>query len=134
MTTSHSFLSTMFAAATLALLPALAVATDPVSTDEAARVLATTGIVTVKNAGPYVERGTYRIQVSTTFGRPSLVLPDGTWLYRGRAIKDSDARGTLVVRFHDGRVSELALATPVVIAALQADPRKPLNGELFAAK
>jgi hypothetical protein len=90
--------------------------------------------VPVQAAGAHVARGTFRIQVSTKLGRPDLELADGSWLYHGRTIAGSSARGTLVVRFAQGRVSELALVTPAVVAALRADPQRPLGNELVAAK
>jgi hypothetical protein len=102
--------------------------------DSAADRLATTGAVPVKAAGNYVEPGTFRIQVSTKLGRPSRVLADGTWLYENRTLEGTDARGTLVVRFNRGRVSELALVTPSIALALQADPHKPLASYLVATK
>jgi hypothetical protein len=102
--------------------------------DSAMERLATSGAVLVKTAGSYVEKGTFRIQVSTKLGRPTTILPDGTWLYENRAVQESNARGTLVVRFNQGRVSELALVTPAVATAMQADPHKPLGSYLVATK
>ena len=121
-------------AASLALLPRLAAATGNAPADAAAQLLARNGAVAVQAAGPYVERGTPRIQVSTKLGRPDFILTDGTWLYQNRQVDGSDARGTLVVRFEKGLVSDLAIATPAVVATLRADPRKPLPTTLVAAK
>jgi hypothetical protein len=84
------------------------------------------GTVAVANAGPHVAVGTFRIQVETKLGRPDVKLADGTWLYRGRAVAGSRATGTLVVRFADGRVSALALATPAAVAVLRAGSAKDL--------
>lgn len=89
-------------------------------TDTAARLLATEGRVPVGAAGPYVEPGTYRIQVLAKLGRPDHKLPDGTWLYHRRGIEGSQAKGTLVVQFEQGRVKELSLVAPAVAAALRA--------------
>lgn len=116
-----------------ASLPAAAAA-DPAPTDPALRLLNRGGAVPVLAAGPYVERGTLRIQVSTKLGRPDLVLSDGTWLYENRHIDGSGARGTLVLRFAKGRVSELALVTPTVALALRANPRLALEPYLVATK
>ncbi len=74
----------------------------------------------MRNAGPYVEPGTYQIQVSTALGRPTHLLADGTWLYADFAVEASRARGTLVVRFAQGRVSTLTLVSPSVATALRA--------------
>ena len=108
-------------AATLLVLPALASATDQPA-DPAATLLMVSGSVPVKNAGPFVEVGTYRIQVSVKLGQPSARLADGTWLYASHRIDDGDATGTLVVRFNRGRVSDLALVTNrSALAMIQAD-------------
>ncbi len=109
-------------------------ATEQTADDAAARWLAANGSVPVKAAGPYVERGTFRIQVSTKLGRPDLVLSDGTWLYFNRSVAGSSAQGTLVVRFEKNRVSDLAVATPAVVAALRAGPAKTPLPELVATK
>lgn len=134
MKTTTSLLRTFALMATLAALPFAAQAAEKSTTDSAARILAANGAVAVENAGPYVERGTFRIQVAEKLGRPNLELPDGTWLYHNRTVEGSAARGTLVVRFAKGRVTELAIAAPAVVAALRADPRKPLQAELIASK
>lgn len=79
------------------------------------------GLLYVQAAGPYVERGTYRIQVLAKLGEPSRRLSDGAWLYERQAIESAGLKGTLVVRFHeDGRVQSLALASPETVAALRA--------------
>jgi hypothetical protein len=104
--------------AALFLVPSLAIAKDTTASDRAAQVLAATGSVDVKAAGPYVSVGTFRIQVSAKLGRPSDKLADGTWLYRNFAVDGSETTGTLVVRFADGRVEQLALVTPKVATAM----------------
>jgi len=93
--------------------------------DPAVAQLARTGTVSLKAAGPYVEIGTYAIQVSTKLGKPNFSLSDGTWLYEGRAIEGSNATGTLVVKFKDGRVSDLALVTPAVAIAMRTPAKNP---------
>ena len=75
------------------------------SADRAAQLLARHGSVSVSEAGPYVNLGTPHVQVSVKLGRPSEILPDGAWLYRGYRVEDSAAEGVLVVRFTAGRVS-----------------------------
>lgn len=87
--------------------------------DRAAAQLAATGTVSLRQAGAYVSPGTPRIQVSTQLGRPSTRLADGTWLYEGHRIAESHATGTLVVRFKDGRVSQLSLVTEARALALR---------------
>ena len=131
--TTPSVLRTFALAATLAALPFAAQASEK-SADSAARILAANGAVVIENAGPYVERGTPRVQVSVKLGRPNLELADGTWLYHNRAVEGSAARGTLVVRFDQGRVTDLVSVAPAVVAALRADPRKALPAELVASK
>ena len=91
--------------------------------DRAESLLAGRGSIPVEAAGPYVEVGTYRIQVAVKLGRPAARLPDGTWLYENFVADGSNARGTLVVRFAQGRVSSLMLATPAVVAALRSTPQ-----------
>lgn len=114
------------------LIPASVVlAAGPDSADRAATLLARHGSVPVENAGPFVEIGTFRIQVAVKLGEPSAKLADGTWLYPGFRIKDGDTAGTLVVRFDQGRVSELSLVTPGVAAAMTA--RSALAGRVAAA-
>jgi outer membrane protein assembly factor BamE (lipoprotein component of BamABCDE complex) len=119
-------------ASTLFLLPALASAKDPAA-DRASQLLAATGTLPLKAAGPYVEAGTFRIQVSAKLGRPTARLADGTWLYENFSAQESAAAGTLVVRFNaDGRVGNLALVTQAVALALSA-PKKPAGTILVAA-
>ena len=93
--------------------------------------LAATGSLRVTNAGPYVNQGTCRIQVSAKLGQPSATLSDGTWLYNG--FTAGDCTGTLVVRFSAGRVSDLALASPAVVTALLAQPKTSAHPVLIAA-
>lgn len=75
-------------------------------------------LIPIQAAGAYVERGTMRIQVGVKLGRPDRVTPGGEWVYHNQAVAGSDRRGSLVVWFKDGRVSELALATPATVEAL----------------
>jgi hypothetical protein len=103
-------------AATLLAVPALASAIE--TADRAAELLTAHSTVTVSNAGPYVELGTFQIQVSTKLGRPDTKLSDGTWLYSHYQVEESRAAGTLVVRFAKGRVSELSLVTPAAAIAM----------------
>jgi hypothetical protein len=110
-------------ATSLFLLTLAAFAHDSAPSDRASALLASQGSIAVASAGPYVEIGTYAIQVTAKLGRPAASLPDGTWLYENFSAEDSAARGTLVVRFVQGRVSSLALATPAVVAALRTAPK-----------
>jgi hypothetical protein len=110
-------------AATLTLVTASVSAKDNTSTDRATQQLALTGSVPVTAAGPYVQIGTYQVQVSAKLGRAGTVLSDGTWFYPNFTVNDSDAAGTLVVRFNQGRVSEISLVTPTVALAMSA-PKK----------
>lgn len=105
------------------------------ASDRAANLLARDGTVAVTAAGPFVEIGTFRVQVAAKLGRPDLVLRDGAWLYHHRRIDGSAAEGTLVVRFDGGRVAALSVVTPAVVAALrEAAPAKPHASELVATK
>lgn len=127
-----NLLTSSLRAATLTLALVLASATAARAADQAARQLAATGTVVVESAGPYVGIGTYLIQVSAKLGQPSAKLTDGTWLYEGFTAGES-ATGTLVVRFNDGRVSSLSLATPAAVTALRTKPVKFENKALAAA-
>lgn len=120
-------------AATLFVLPTLAIANDAASPDRANELLRATGRLAVQSAGPYVEVGTFQIQVSAKLGRASARLPDGTWLYENFVTENSAAKGTLVVRFTKGRVSEMALVTPALAAAMRA-PRKSADESLVARR
>ncbi len=130
-TTLASSLLRAAALVTLFALPVLASARDDQPADRAAALLARHGTVLVQNAGPYVETGTFQIQVSTALGQPTHRLADGTWLYARYEVEESNARGTLVVRFEKGRVSELTLVTPAVALAL-ISPTKPSGKGLVA--
>jgi hypothetical protein len=90
--------------------------------------------VPVFTAGPYVETGTFRVQVADKLGRPAAVLPDGTWLFNRHRIENSNATGTLVVQFIDGRVSALTLMKSDRAATLRAGPREPLAMSRIAKK
>jgi len=125
-------LRTVAIVASLLVLPAFASANNTAPADRAAELLALSGSVPVKNAGPYVETGTFRIQVATTLGRPGAVLADGTWLYPNREIADTDVKGTLVVKFDaKGQVSNLSLVTPAVATAMTAP--LPAAGKILVA-
>jgi hypothetical protein len=76
------------------------------------------GEIAVREAGPYVHVGSYRIWVSSHLGRPASVLPDGTWLYRNFQVEASVVGGTLAVSFHNGRVVNLRLLTNARVAEL----------------
>lgn len=102
--------------------------------DQAIRLLTEKGSVPVHAAGPYVQAGTFRVQVVVKLGQPDLKLADGTWLYHRRRIENSDAVGSLVIQFQDGRVSSLALVTPAAVAALEAGQRKSGSPELVVAR
>jgi hypothetical protein len=135
MTTIPAFLLRTAAVSATLFVTSIAFSAESTAVlDLANERLAASGAISVKAVGKYVEEGTFRIQVSTKLGRPSAVLADGTWLYENRTLQESPARGTLVIRFNRGRVSELALVTPSVALALQADPHKPLASYLVATK
>lgn len=87
--------------------------------DQPKQLLAQRGTVLVAGAGPYVEIGTFQIQVAAKLGQPAVKLADGAWFYPHFHVENSDAAGTLLVRFYQGRVSWLALVTPDVALALQ---------------
>lgn len=111
-------------AASFLVLSALSLTARSAAADPAAERLARHGSVTIMNAGPFVEPGTFRVQVAAKLGRPDLALADGTWAYRHRRVEQSAAEGTLLVRFsEEGRVAGLQLVTPAVFAALRASPR-----------
>ncbi len=101
-------------------LPAIALAAD---SSRAAELLARDGSVAVKNAGPYVETGTFQIQVLAKLGQPTAKLGDGTWLYPHYEVENTTATGTLVVKFNTGRVSQLSLVTPRVAIAMLTAPK-----------
>jgi hypothetical protein len=129
-----SLLRSAALASALLVAPAVVLAqnTAAASTDRAAELLAMRGAIPVKNAGPYVEVGTYRLQVSAKLGDPSAKLSDGTWLYSNIVADESNAAGTLVVSFKQNRVSELKLVTPAVAMAM-ATPAKANNSMTFAS-
>lgn len=121
------------AIAALTLATVAVSATSNTSTDRAAEVLASHGTVNIKAAGPYVEVGTFRIWAEAKLGKPSVKLADGAWLYRNFEIKDSQARGTLVVRFTEGRVSGMSLVTRAVEMAM-LEPKASPEGTLIASR
>ena len=103
--------------------------------DRAADQLAEHGSIPLSAAGPYVEEGTYRMQVDAKLGAPDLRLADGTWLYHHHQVRDSAATGTLVVRFDArGRVNSLALVTPRIAATLRSDAMKSKSWEHLARR
>ncbi len=114
-----SSLRFLSAASTAFLVSALALSASP-NRPAAADPLTAHGAILVDAAGPYVERGTYRIQVLAKLGEPSARLKDGTWLYERFSAREGSLKGTLVIRFRDGQVQHLALATPATVAALRA--------------
>lgn len=129
---SVSFLRAAALVPALLVLSSFAAAAD--APDHTADLLATYGTVPVKAAGPYVEIGTYRIQVRVRLGRPYAMLPDGAYLYKNFTADDSDATGTLVIRFDHGRVSQMSLVTPAVATALLKAPPDRSNKAMVAAK
>ena len=102
--------------------------------DTACQVLATSGIIPVKAAGPYVQVGSYRIHVLSHLGRPSAVLANGAWLYRGFSADESAASGALVVRFDHGRVIQRSLVSPGVETAMLTAPANAKGQTLIASK
>ena len=120
-----SFRHRAAACAGLFLAASALAATPPApAADRATALLAAHGRIAIGEAGPFVAPGTFRVQVAAKLGRPDRTLSDGTWLYHGHRVPDSDARGTLVVRFDAGRVRDLALVTPAVVTALLAAPAR----------
>jgi hypothetical protein len=134
-TITSSFRLVRFSALTV-LLAALPLAASAMETpaDNAAHLLAATGSVALKAAGPYVEVGTFRVQVAAKLGQPAIRLTDGSWLYKNFEVNNSDASGTLLVRFAEGRVSELALVSPATVVALQSTPKSAPGRILIAAQ
>jgi hypothetical protein len=127
-----SLLHRLAVVATLSLLTLTSAAKDQ-GVDRAAMLLARRGSIELKTFGDYVEVGTFAIQVAVKIGRPDERLADGTWLYHHRRIADSNAEGTVVVRFERGRVSALDLVTPATVARLQA-VTAPSDAERFARR
>jgi len=121
--TLKSLRTTILAAllSTSAVLSANAAAPD---------ITALAGSIAVKAAGPYVQVGSYRIWVSSHLGKPSIVLADGTWLYNNFTADSNGATGTLLVRFSNGRVSQMKLVSPAIVAALRSAPKA--SGALVA--
>ena len=116
----------------LILLPSFASAKSATATDRAKSALEQHGSLQVTSAGPYVEIGTYQIQVMVKLGEPNKKLTDGTWLYDGFNVDDSDASGLLAVRFDRGLVSSLTIVTPSVALAM-GTPAKPATKSVLAA-
>lgn len=118
----------------LIVLPAAFAATDTPAPEQAARLLATHGAVSISSVGRYVQPGSYRVQVATKLGQPDVRLPDGSWLYHHRKIDGAQATGTLVVQFDGHRVSALSLVTPKVAAAMATPQAKPAPELLATTK
>jgi hypothetical protein len=85
---------------------------------QVAQTLAVTGQIPVANAGDYIHAGSFRIWVSSHLGRPSHVLPGGTWLYDNWHVENSAVGGTLAVSFENGKVSGMRLLSPASVTAL----------------
>ena len=105
-------------AVTLSFATAITSAKNAVPADLASDLLERHGTIAVRAAGPHVEIGSFLIQVTTKLGRPGARLPDGTLLYHDYRVENSDALGTLVVRFAQGRVSGMSLVTPAVATTM----------------
>lgn len=92
----------------------------------------------VQANGATVSAGTARIMVSARLGRPSAVLPDGSWLYTGYtarlAGREVMPNATLVVRFVDHQVARLTLADKTTVTALRQMPRRPVVDQFLAAR
>lgn len=130
---SLRLLSVLAAVGCAAWLPAATAAhASAQAKDDAATLLRRDGIVHVKQAGPHVGIGTFRIQVAVKLGQPDARLGDDTWLFHDRRIEGSDARGTLIVRFANGRVQSLALATPAVVASLRDHPQRSPRSQMMS--
>jgi hypothetical protein len=98
--------------------------------------------------GDTVTPGTSRIMVSMRLGSPSMVLPDGSWLYRGYNAYRTDAgassaapgsdreivrSGTLIVRFTAQKVASLSLADEPTVAQLRQKSRNTDDRSRVAA-
>lgn len=117
---------------TTLVFPVALAARNPAPVNRTAQLLAIHGALPVSGAGPYVERGTFQIQVTAKLGEPTERLADGTWLYKNFSTEQNAATGTLIVRFNQaGRVSDLWLATPAVIADLRSS-RNPAGASALA--
>ncbi|HUG11746.1 MAG TPA: hypothetical protein VMM36_12065 [Opitutaceae bacterium] len=119
--------------ASLTFATAIVSARSNTPADRAAELLAQHGTVHLKAAGPYVQVGTFRIWAEAKLGKPSVRMPDGTWLYRNYEIKGSSAHGTLVVRFDEGRVSGMSLVTRAVETAM-LEPKATPEGVMVASR
>lgn len=107
----------------------------PPPDDRAAQLLARHGSIPLAAVGPYVEVGSYRMQVAAKLGEPDLKLTDGSWLYHHHQVRDSRAAGTVVVRFDPrGRVSSIAAVAPRAVALLRGDAEKSKARGPFASR
>ena len=125
---NHSLHNTFRASAVAAALSLLSVITCAQAAgngaaDPVALAMNATGSLAVKGAGPYVEIGSFRIWVSSHLGKPRHILADGSWVYQGFAVDNSDIHGALLVSFKQGRVSDLRLVSPAVLTAMLSAPK-----------
>jgi hypothetical protein len=115
------------------ILPARAAASFPAFGEIPLR-----GVAAKVNAnGNNVTVDTERVMVALRLGSPNAVTADGAWLYYHYVARQgAHAAGqpaTLVIRFRDGRVSQLTLADAATVAALRETPRSPAQPQLLAA-
>jgi hypothetical protein len=100
--------------------------------DPALRTMQLTGSVPLESISS-IRIGSSAHAASSKLGHASLVLSDGTWLlYRNFYVDHSDAHGTLVVSFKDGRVSALSLVSPAVAVDLATHRGSTLEKFLVA--
>ncbi len=91
----------------------------------------------VDQAGPYVERGTPRIQVLAKLGQPAERLGEDVWLYRGIEPApgyqaDASCR-TLMVTFRDGKVARLQLVNRPMVDRVATDLRRAESAPVVAS-
>jgi hypothetical protein len=131
-TNTQSVLRTGLVALSL-VLAQVSLAAAP--SDPAALKLARYGSVPVESAGPAVQIGAPKEEVSLTIGSPSRILRDGRWIFfRNFWVDQSLAHGSLVVAFKDGKVSELRIVTPSEGIALCNAKRGAASTVLIAAR
>ncbi len=117
-TFSSALLRTLGVSSLMFMAPIWLPAAPDAASDAAARQLAAIGMLPVSAVGPYVEVGTFQIQVAVKLGRPDARLSDGSWMYHDRSLANSSTRGTVVIRFADRKVSRIAFVTPATATAL----------------
>jgi hypothetical protein len=112
-------------ASTLFVLPLFSSAKESASPESgpSVGVLAGQGAILVKAARRNdfdhpIEVGSGKESVSYHLGKPSVILRDGTWLYRDFTVDGSVAKGTLVVAFNYSHVRQLSLVGPGAEMAL----------------